>query len=59
MKSMTKQQLADKAGASVNTLNKWCKPFQKELEAMGVGPNDRLLPPIAVKLIVKNLDIDL
>ena len=55
---MTKQQLADKAGASVNTLNKWCKPFQKELEAMGIGPNDRLLHPKAVKLVIKNLDID-
>lgn len=59
MKSMTKQQLADKAGASVNTLNKWCKPFQKELEAMGIGPNDRLLHPKAAKLVIKNLDIDI
>ena len=59
MKSMTKQKLADKAGVSINTLNKWCKPFQKELEVMGIKPNDRLLPPVAVKFIAEKLCIDL
>ena len=38
MKSMTKQKLADKAGVSLNTLNRWCKPYKKELEAMGLQP---------------------
>ena len=59
MKSMTKQQLADKAGASLNTLNRWCKPLQKDLEAMGVQPNTRLLPPVAVKFIAEKFCIDL
>ena len=59
MKSMTKQQLADKAGVSLNTLNRWCKPLQKDLEAMGVQPNTRLLPPVAVKFIAEKFCIDL
>ena len=59
MKSMTKQQLADKAGVSLNTLNRWCKPLQKELEDIGVQPNARLLPPVAVKFIAEKFCIDL
>jgi len=59
MKSMTKQQLADKAGVSLNTLNKWCKPLQKDLEDIGVQPNARLLPPVAVKFIAEKFCIDL
>jgi hypothetical protein len=59
MKSMTKQQLADKAGVSLNTLNRWCKPLQKDLEDIGVQPNARLLPPVAVKFIAEKFCIDL
>ena len=59
MKSMTKQQLADKAGVSLNTLNRWCKPLQKDLENIGVQPNARLLPPVAVKFIAEKFCIDL
>lgn len=40
MKAMSKQQLADAAGVSVTTLMNWCRPFRKELEAMGLLPND-------------------
>jgi transposase len=59
MKSMTKQKLADKAGVSLNTLNRWCKPYKKELEAMGLQPKARLLPPVIVKFIADKLCIDL
>ena len=58
MKSMTKQQLADRAGVSLNTLNRWCKPFQSELEALGLQPKARLLPPVVVKYIAERLCID-
>lgn len=58
MKSMTKQKLADKAGVSLNTLNRWCKPFKPELEAMGLRPKARMLPPIVVKFIAEKLCID-
>ena len=59
MKSMTKQKLADKAGVSLNTLNRWCKTYKKELEAMGLQPKARLLPPVIVKFIAEKLCIDL
>ena len=59
MKSMTKQKLADKAGVSLNTLNRWCKPYKKELETMGLQPKARLLPPVVVKFIAEKLCIDL
>ena len=36
MKAMSKQQLADAAGVTVTTLMNWCRPYQKELEAMGM-----------------------
>ena len=56
---MSKQQLADRAGVSLNTLNRWCKPFRRELEAMGLQPNTRMLPPVIVKFIAEKLCIDL
>jgi len=56
---MTKSELAERAGVSVNTLNRWCKPFRQELEAMGLTPKRRLLPPVAVKLIAERLCIDI
>jgi len=59
MKAMTKSELADAAGVSVTTLMKWCSPWRPELEAMGVRPSDRMLPPRAVKLIAERLDIDI
>lgn len=58
MKAMSKQQLADKAGVSINTLNRWCKPLCKELEAMGLPPKARMLPPNIVKFIAERFCID-
>ena len=42
----------------MNTLNRWCKPFQSELEALGLQPKARLLPPVVVKYIAERLCID-
>jgi hypothetical protein len=56
---MSKQQLADAAGVSVTTLMNWCKPFRKELEAMGLSQNMRVIPPNAVKFIAEKFCIDL
>lgn len=59
MKAMSKQQLADKAGVSLNTLNKWCKPLQQELLRLGMIPGARMLPPVVVKFIADKFCIDL
>jgi DNA-binding XRE family transcriptional regulator len=34
MKAMTKQQLADRAGVTVQTLMNWCRRFDTELTAI-------------------------
>ena len=34
MKAKSKSELADAAGVSLDTLRDWCKPYQKQLEAM-------------------------
>lgn len=59
MKAMSKSELAAKAGVSRTTLKNWCKPYQKELEAMGLGPNAKVLPPNIVQFIVKTFCIEL
>jgi hypothetical protein len=59
MKSLTKQQLADYAGVSTRTLMNWCKPYERELEAMGLQPNSKVFPPKAVKFLIKKLSIDI
>ena len=59
MKAMSKQQLADAAGVSVKVLMSWCKQYQAELEAMGVKPLARVLPPNAVGFIAKKYCIDI
>jgi hypothetical protein len=59
MKAMSKQQLADRAGVSVRTLNNWCRPYQRELQEMGMTPGMRVLPPHIVKWIVDRFCIDI
>ena len=58
MKAMSKQRLADKAGVSLNTLNKWMKPLLPQLEAMGMSPGARMLPPVIVQFLAERFCID-
>ena len=58
MKAMSKSELADRAGVSVNTLMNWCRPFSEELKAMGMRPNAKVLPPHIVKFITEKFCID-
>jgi len=59
MKAMSKQQLADAAGVTVTTLMNWCRPYQKELEAMGMRPNAKVLSPRIVQYIADLFCIDI
>ena len=59
MKAMSKQQLADAAGVTVTTLMNWCRPYQKELEAMGMRPNFKVLSPRIVQYIADLFCIDI
>ena len=56
---MSKQQLADAAGVSVGTLMNWCRSYRKELEAMGLRQNMRVLPPHIVAFISEKFSIDI
>lgn len=47
MKAMSKSELADRAGVSLSTLTRWCKPYKDDLNAMGLQPNAKVLPPIS------------
>lgn len=58
MIAMSKQQLADAAGVSVNTLMNWCKPYREQLAQMGLLPNAKVLPPHIEKFISEKFCID-
>ena len=58
MKAMTKQQLADCAGISVDTLRRWLEPHMQELKALGMQSRMRVLPPKVVAYIVETFCID-
>ena len=56
---MSKQQLADRAGVTVQTLMNWCRRFDDELTVMGLQPNAKVLPPHIVKFISEKFAIDI
>lgn len=58
MKAMTKKQLACRAGVTVRTLSNWCRPYRKELEAMGLKSDMVLLPPNIVRWICEKFCIE-
>ena len=55
---MSKSELAAKAGVSRTTLKNWCKPYLKELEAMGLAPKAKVLPPHIVQFLANKLCLD-
>ena len=58
MKAMSKSELAQAAGISVDTLMRWLKPHSQQLETLGMRPGMRVLPPKVVAYIVETLCID-
>ncbi|MBO4892224.1 MAG: hypothetical protein J5502_06405 [Prevotella sp.] len=58
MKAKSKSELAEAAGISLDTLREWCRPYEKELEAMGLRPNARVLPPNVVMFLAEKYCID-
>ena len=55
----SKAEIADALDISASTLKNWLRPFQSELEAMGISKHAKVLPPCAVKLICFKLDLEL
>lgn len=58
MKAKSKSELAAAAGVSLDTLRKWLKACQGDLEAVGYDPRARVLPPSAVKFLAEKYCID-
>ena len=58
MKSMTRQELADRAGVSTRTLANWCRPHKEEMRRLGLQPRMKMLPPSVVAFLVETLCID-
>ena len=58
-KFISKKQLAELAGVSPRTFTRYLASRRHILEAMGVLPNARLLPPQAVKYVCEDYYIDL
>ena len=46
MKAMYKCELADCAGVTTKTLRRWLKPYQQQLEAMGVSKHSIASNPL-------------
>ena len=58
-KFVSKKLLAELAGVSARTFSRYINSRRHILDAMGVKPNARLLPPQAVKYICEDYCIDL
>ena len=59
MKAMTKSELAQRAGISLNTFSRWCKTLEPQMRQMGLPPGARVLPPNIVRLIAEHFCIDI
>ena len=57
MKSMTRKELADRAGVTTATLRNWMKPHMEKLNELGLSPSG-ILRPNVVAWIVHQFDID-
>jgi len=55
---MSKSELAQAAGVSVDTLMRWLSPHHNHLEELGMRPGMRVLPPKVVTYIVETFCID-
>lgn len=58
MKSAYKYELADAAGVSRRTFQRWLKQNQSNLSSLGVKPTSHMLPPKAVQWICRKYGID-
>ncbi|MCQ2204996.1 MAG: DUF4248 domain-containing protein [Bacteroidales bacterium] len=57
-RSSTRQELADAAGVSVKTFNKWLELIEKELIEMGYQKGQRLFTPKQTVFICDHFDIE-
>ena len=58
MKAMYKSELAELAGVSPRTFRRYLQTRRSVLNAMGISPRTRKLPPKAVRYICDDYCID-
>ncbi|MBO7068368.1 MAG: hypothetical protein J6W52_06785 [Bacteroidaceae bacterium] len=58
MKAMYKNELAEAAGVSINTMRRWLGENRETLEKLGAKPRCQLLPPKAVEWVCREYGID-
>lgn len=58
MKSAYKYELADAAGVSRRTFQRWLSSNKDKLMELGAAPRKQLLPPKAVKWVCDEYGID-
>ena len=59
MKACGKAELAQAAGVSAETLRRWLRSDKAYLEANGISPTAKILPPKVVKYLCEKYCIDL
>lgn len=59
MKAMYKNELAEAAGVSRRTFQRWLKENRSRLSCFGVKPTSHMLPPRAVEWVCREYGIDL
>lgn len=59
MRSYSKKELANLAGVSYSTFNRWLRLHRPQLEQFGMSRHTHILPPKAVKYICDVYAIDL
>ncbi len=57
MRAKMKFEIAQAAGMSLRTFARWTNEHREQLRALGVKPNQRLLPPKAVVFVCEELGI--
>ena len=59
MKTMTRTQMAEKAGVDPRTLRNWITLHMDELIPLGMPPGKGTIPIIVAKYIIENYGIDI
>ena len=59
LKSMLKSELANAAGVSSQTFRRWLKTDEQYLNAQGIKPTTKMLPPQVVSYLIEKYCIEL
>lgn len=53
-KALTKQEIAEDAGVSINTVRSWCKQFEEKMEPLGYTRQTKVLNPACVRILAEH-----